>query len=120
MNKKIWSVILLCILMALLIFLCSMGIEVREVMDAFKDSISSDKNTSGLTVFAGILGVFSVLAGSVISSFLLSCSGIVFSFLNIRIAPNKAIRYISVGFLILYSVSAFAIVCSFLVAFLFF
>lgn len=116
MNKKIWSVILLCVLTMLFIFLCSVGIEGREVMDAFKDSISSDENTSGLTFFAGVLGIFSVFAGSMISSFLISCGGILFSLLNIRIAPNKAIRYVSVGFLVLYSIPAFVIASSLIVS----
>ena len=114
MNKKFCSVILLCILTVLFIGLCLLGTEVQQIADAFKDSVSSDKNTSGISFFAGVLGAFSIFAGSMVSSFLISCGGIIFSCLNIRIAPNKSIKYISVGFLILYSIPAFLIAIGFL------
>ncbi len=106
MTKKAWSVILLCVLTALFIFLCLLGIEIQEIMESFKDSMSSDENASGMSFFAGIMGIFSIWASSMIFVFLISCGGIVLSFLNIRIAPNKAVKYFSVGFLVLYSIPA--------------
>ncbi len=114
MNKKVWSVILLCVLTALFIFLCIAGIEVQEVMDAFNDSVLSDENASGISFFAGILGIFSIWASLMISSFLISCGGIVLSVLNIRIAPNKVMKYFSIGFLILYSIPLLVIAISLL------
>lgn len=110
MTKKVWSVILLCAMAALLIVLCVVGVEMRILDEAFKGSQSSDDPVSGTSFFAGVLEMFLVNIGATVAILLISLVGFALSCVNVSIAPNKAIKYVSVGFLTVYSVPALMLV----------
>ena len=118
MNKKVWSIVLLFVMTALLIALCWVGMETRDAWIAWKESVSSE-NISGISFFAGMMGILSFGLGSMIAIFFISFGGLLFSLLNICIATNKAIKYVSVGFLIVYAIPAFMIAIGFLSALFF-
>ncbi len=110
MTKKVWSVILLCVLVILLITLCLVGAEMRILDEVFKGSQSSDDPVSGTSFFAGVLEIFLLNIGATVAILLISLVGFALSCVNISIAPNKAIKYVSVGFLTVYSVPALMVV----------
>jgi hypothetical protein len=110
MTKKVWSVILLCVLATLLVVLCAVVVKSQILDDVWEKLLSSYEASSGISFFAGIWMVFLVWLGTMIVIFFISCVGMLLSLINIRIAQNKIVRCFSVGFLYLYFIPLFMIV----------
>lgn len=105
MSKKTWSMILLCISAVLLIVLCVMGVKMKESLAALEHAEPTDGVIPGAGILTFIYAKLSYLGFWVITM-ALSSIGIWISCLNISIAHNKVMKSFSVGFLILYSISA--------------
>ena len=109
MIKKVWSVILLCVLATLLGVLCAVVAKSQILDDVWKKLLSSCEASSGISFFAGIWTVFLAWLGTMIVIFFISCVGMFLSLINIRIAQTKIVRCFSVGFLYLYFIPLFMI-----------
>ena len=107
MKKNIWSVILLCALAVLLIVLCVVGVELK-VLDRISTNIS-DEATSGTSFFARIMGMFLFDLAATMALLFVSLIGFALSCVNLFIAPNKAVKYASLAFLIVFSIPALVV-----------
>ena len=107
MKKNVWSVILLCVLAVLLIVLCAVGMEMN-VLDQILTNIS-DQATSGASFFAGVMGMFLFDLAATMALLFISLIGFALSCVNIFIAPNKTVKFASLGFLIVYSIPALVV-----------
>lgn len=107
MKKNVWSVILLCVLAVLLIVLCAVGMEMN-VLDQILTNIS-DQATSGTSFFAGVMGMFLFDLAATMALLFISLIGFALSCVNIFIAPNKTVKFASLGFLIVYSIPALVV-----------
>lgn len=105
MTKKVWSVILLCVLTALLVVLCTVTVKTQIL---WSHHHFSDDTSSGVSFFAGVWTALLASMGTVIAIFLSAVTGIFLSLLNIRIAPNQIIKSVSTVFLYLFLIPAFA------------
>lgn len=100
MNKKIWSIILLCVTIALFMFtvviLYNTFYELRS--DASNDEVSGVSAIIGVAVASlGFLIGFVFLGGGV------SSVGFICSLVNVKIAENTVIKRISKVFLCFFS-----------------
>ena len=107
MKKNVGSVILLCVLAALLIVLCVVGLEMK-VLDQILTNISDETN-SGTSFFAGVMGMFLFDLSATMALLFISLIGFALSCVNIFIAPNKTVKFTSLGFLIVYSIPALVV-----------
>ena len=107
MKKNVWSVILLCVLAALLIVLCVVGVEMK-ILDQILTNISDETN-SGTSFFAGVMGMFLFDLSATMALLFISLIGFALSCVNIFIAPNKTVKFTSLGFLIVYSIPALVV-----------
>ena len=110
MNKKIWSIVVLCILAALLVFLCFFGVVTAEKMDAVQNVDPSNDVLPGASFVAGVFVSFSLGIGFAMVSMIVSFVGFSLSCLNMLLAPNQIVKVFSIGFLVIYSVPAILLV----------
>ena len=106
MTKKVWSVILLCVLTVLLIVLCTVGVKTLLLWDQLH---FSGEDSSGVSFFAGVWTALLARIGTVIAIFFIAVTGIFLSLLNIRMAPNRIVKSVSTVFLYLFLIPAFAV-----------
>ncbi len=102
MNKKIWSIILLCVITALFIFtaviLDNTFYELNNAIDTSNDEVSGLSAIIGAAVTSVALLIgFVFLGGGVVSV------GFICSLVNIKIAENTVIKRISKAFLCFFS-----------------
>lgn len=100
MNKKIWSIVVLCILAALLVFLCFFGVATAEKMDVVQNADLSNEALPGVSFFSGVF----VSIGFAIAAMIVSFVGFSLSCLNMILAPNRIVKLSSIGFLVIYSI----------------
>ena len=98
---------MLCVLAVLLIVLCAVGMEMN-VLDQILTNIS-DQATSGASFFAGVMGMFLFDLAATMALLFISLIGFALSCVNIFIAPNKTVKFASLGFLIVYSIPALVV-----------
>ena len=110
MSKKIWSMILLCVLAALLIVLCVVGMEMKESLDALEHTDSTDGVVPGAGILTCIYANLSLCFGFLMTTLTISFVGFLISCLNISIAPDRVVKGFSVGFLVLYSIPAVLVI----------
>ena len=110
MSKKTWSMILLCVLAALLIVLCVVGLEMKENLRALEHAEPTDGLIPGAGILTFIYANLSFCFGFLITAMAISCLGFLISCLNISIAPNRVIKSFSVGFLVMYSIPAVLVI----------
>ena len=110
MNKKVWSIVVLCILLALAVFLCCLAVATADKMDTVQNADPSNDALPGASFVAGVFAGFSLGFGFVAVSMIVSFVGFSLSCLNMIIAPNRIVRAFSIGFLVIYSIPAVLLV----------
>lgn len=106
MNKKAWSVVLLCVLAVLLIVLCAVGFKIQKSLETLEHADTSNGAIPGAGMLTLVYANLSLYFGFLMTTLMISFVGFLISCLNISIAPNRLIKGCSVGFLVLYSVPA--------------
>jgi len=106
MNKRVWSIILLCLIIVLFIFtvvlFVNMGISLHQFENAKIDT-SSDK-LPGASIIGVVFTSITLWIGFVFVGGMVSSVGFIFSLINTKIAQNMIINRISKAFLYTYSV----------------
>lgn len=110
MNKKIWSIVVLCILFALAVFLCFFAVATADKMDAVQNADPSNDVLPGASFVAGVFVSFSLGIGFAAVSMIVSFVGFSLSCLSMIIAPNRIVKAFSIGFLVIYSIPAVLLV----------
>ncbi len=106
MNKKVWSIILLCLtvisfLLTVVIFV-NMGISIYELENSEIDS--SNDMLPGASIIGMVFVAFAIWGGFVIFGGIIASIGFFSSLINTKISPNPIINRISKVFLYFYSV----------------
>lgn len=106
MNKKVWSIILLCLtvisfLLTVVIFV-NMGISIYELENSEIDS--SNDMLPGASIIGMVFATFAIWGGFVIFGGIIASIGFFSSLINTKISPNPIINRISKVFLYFYSV----------------
>ena len=118
MNKKIWSVILLTLVLAAFVLTVAICVDMAITAHNAKSNIADTE--SGEKAIASLLGLMlsSLFAGTaVVVVGCVASLGWICALINVKIAPVRAIKLISEGFLTFYSVVmllAFAVFMCFL------
>ncbi|MBR3963963.1 MAG: hypothetical protein IKJ80_00970 [Clostridia bacterium] len=122
MNKKIWSIILLSLVIAAFVLTVVICVDIGVTAYNAKSNISDA--SSGEDAIASMLGLMlsSLLSGAtaLVIGFVASF-GWICALINVKIAPVRTVKRISEGFLIFYSavlLLAFAVFACFLFAIL--
>lgn len=105
MNKKIWSIIFLAIVLAAFVLTVVICVDVGVAAHNAKRNIAD--TSSGELPIAPLLGVMlsSLVAGAaVVVVGAVSSIGWICALINVKIAPVRAIKLVSEGFLTFYSV----------------
>lgn len=110
MNKKIWSIVILCILAAMVIFLCLFAVGIANKMEAVQNADPSNDALPGASFVAGVFVSFSLGIGFAAVSMIISFVGFSLSCLNMLLAPNRIVKGFSIGFLVIYSIPAIFLV----------
>ena len=110
MNKKVWSIAVLCVLAALMIFLCVFGFATAAQMDALQNADPSDDALPGASFGARVFVGFSLGFGFTAITMIVSFVGFSLSCLNMVLAPNRIVKGFSIGFLVIYSIPAILLV----------
>lgn len=110
MNKKIWSIVVLCILFALAVFLCFFAVATADTMDTVQNADPSNDVLPGASFVAGVFVSFSLGIGFAAVSMIVSFVGFSLSCLSMIIAPNRIVKAFSIGFLVIYSIPAVLLV----------
>lgn len=123
MNKRLWSIILLCLITALFIFtvivFVNTGISLYRLENAEIDS--SNDILPGASIIGVAFTSITLWIGFIVIVGMVSSIGILCSLANTRIAQNTIINRISKAFLYFYSVLLVLILSiSALLLFLFF
>ena len=90
MNKKVWSIILLCVIC--ISFVCEVGLFVGSDMLVNAIENKGEQPGAGLAALAVIASLYfaTIIVGGIIASVGFFCS-----LINIKIAPNSVIKNIS-------------------------
>ena len=110
MNKKAWSVVLLCVLAVLLIVLCAVGFKIQKSLETLEYADASNGVIPGAGMLTLVYANLSLYFGFSMTTLMISFVGFLISCLNISIAQNRLIKGCSVGFLVLYSIPAVLVI----------
>lgn len=99
MGKKVWSIILLCVIC--IAFVCEVGLVVG--FDMLVNEIESKGELPGNGLGAIVLIVYLYFGTIIIGGFIASV-GFFCSLMNIKIAPNPALKNISIVSVCIWSV----------------
>ena len=110
MKKKIWSIVLLCLILTVFLLVVDIGISGVSIVQSENTEIDTSNDNFPLSsLVAGTLSFFLnyalVFIIGMISAFGFFCSRI-----NMKIAQNAIIRRISTAFLYVYSVVLIVVV----------
>ena len=99
MNKKVWAIILLCIIC--ISFVCEVGLLAGSGISLNEIENKDESPGAGLGLLAVIASLYfaTIIVGGIIASVGFFCS-----LINIKIAPNTVIRNISIVSVCVWSV----------------
>lgn len=105
MNKKVWSIILLCLIALSLVLtavLCAeTGISIYKIKNNEIDL--SDNSLPGAPIISVLAYLVSAWGGFLLLEFVVASVGFISALINQKIAINTVVRRISTVFLCLYS-----------------
>ena len=113
MSKRT-SVILLCISILMMICIAVVAIQLKigldEIEEARKNHDSSEDLLPGLSVFSYVSAYISLCLVGGVLAFMFSCAGAVVSGINIKKAPARAIKGVSIGLFVPFALVILALI----------
>ncbi len=106
MSKKAGSIAVICILTILLIISVAIFFSTQNSLDNLQNVDPSNDQLPGASVLATILGTMVVWFGFILGEFIVSMIGFAVSIVAIKIAPDRVLKGISIGFFVFYSLLA--------------
>lgn len=105
MNKKVLSIILLCVSVAALIATLALALDtVLSLSNLDASDLSSNQILPGESIIGLTVGVAAILGGAALLEFFISLIGFFASLININIANNRAVKIVSYVFFGIYSI----------------
>lgn len=104
-NKTRWSVALLCITVAALLLMAALCLVTLQSVDNVQNAPTDPEGEAlpGGAMLTALYAAIVISGGFAFWLFILSSAGFVASVINLKIATNGVIRWISVGFSVFYS-----------------
>lgn len=104
MNKKVLSIILLCVSVAALIATLALALDTALALSNLDASdLSSNQSLPGESIIGLTVVVAAILGGAALLGFFISLIGFFASLININIAENRAVKIVSYVFFGIYS-----------------
>ncbi len=105
MNKKVLSIILLCVSVAALIATLALALDtVLSLSNLDASDVSANERLPGESIIGLTVGVVAILGGAALLEFFISLIGFFASLININIAENRAVKIVSYVFFGIYSI----------------
>ncbi len=96
-TKKIWSVILLCVLVFIAVCMVAFFLGIGEIFDIDTEQ----KKAAGIGI---ILVAFAAMVATPMICGFLASVGFVIAIVNVKISEYKVVKGISIGFAVLYGI----------------
>lgn len=104
MNKKVLSIILLCVSVAALIATLALALDtVLSLSNLNTSDVFANERLPGESIIGLTVGVAAILGGAALLEFFISLIGFFASLVNINIAENRAVKIVSYVFFGIYS-----------------
>ncbi len=110
MNKKVGSIILLCVLAALMIVALLIGCGTWNAIAEVRELDTSQQALPGGAILTVLAATFAVWIGFAVGEFLVLGAGFVISGINLKMAQDGVIKGISTAFFAFYSVAELLVV----------
>ncbi len=110
MGNKAGSIAVICILTIFLIISVAIFFSTQNSFDNMQDNMQNNESSNdqlpGASILATIIGSLTVWFGFILGEFIVSMIGFLGSCLAVKIAPNRVLKGISIGFFVFYSLLA--------------
>jgi hypothetical protein len=105
MNKKVWSILFLCLIFIL--FICTIALFVRTGISFYQlknvETDASNDEVPGASIIGVVFASIGLWIGLIFFGGITSSLGFLCSLINMKIAQNRMIHRISNVFLVFYS-----------------